>query len=254
MNFNLSNKQAYGSDLSVQGFGANETLQAPERTILEILRPKLSEMGMLDIGVGAGRTTVHFAEHVREYVGFDYVEGMVKEARKRFPHIRFEVADATDMKEFPDHSFDFLLFSYNGIDCVSPEKRIRVLKEVCRVGKPKGFFCFSTHNLLGLKKLLTFQPHRNPRRFYTNLHRYIFTRIWNTSYKKVLGQDTAMIYEGAHALALTNHYIKPVAQVRQLRDLGFWDIRLFGLNGRELQEGEYFSNTDSWIYYLCRIP
>src|SRR3989344_1152446 len=204
MNFNFSNKQAYGSDRSVQSFGANETLQASERTILEILRPKLPDMAMLDIGVGAGRTTVHFAPLVREYRGFDYADGMVKEARKRFPHVRFEVADATDMKEFPDHSFDFLLFSYNGIDCLSSEKRIRVLKEVCRVGKTKGYFCFSSHNIYGLWKLLRFHPHRNPKRLWNNLRRFVLMRFHNPAYQTLIQRDMAVIQEAYHPLNITN--------------------------------------------------
>ena len=214
----------------------------------------LRDMVMQDVGVGAGRTSVHFAPLVREYRGFDYADGMVKEARKRFPHVRFEVADATDMKEFPDHSFDFLLFSYNGIDCLSSEKRIRVLKEVCRVGKPGGYFCFSSHNIYGLWKLLRFHPHRNPKRLWHNLRRFILMRLNNPSYQTMMQRDIAVIQEAYHPLKITNVYIKPRAQTEQLREHGFSDTRLFGLDGHELQEREYDTNRDSWIYYLCRIP
>jgi len=43
-------------------------LQPPEETILHLMLPSLPTARMLDLGVGGGRTTVHFANRVREYV------------------------------------------------------------------------------------------------------------------------------------------------------------------------------------------
>ena len=58
-------------------------LQPPERqTILRIMRPRLSAMRMLDVGVGGGRTTVHFADLVQEYAGVDYSEINDSECRE----------------------------------------------------------------------------------------------------------------------------------------------------------------------------
>ena len=53
----------------------------------------------------------------------------------------------------PDSFFSFILFSFNGIDCISHEDRFRVFKEVQRVGRAGVLFCFSTHNLQGLHHL-----------------------------------------------------------------------------------------------------
>ncbi len=55
--------------------------------------------------------------------------------------------DASDMAVFDNACFDFVLFTFNGIDGMSHEKRIKTLKEIFRVLKYDGVFAFSTHNL-----------------------------------------------------------------------------------------------------------
>jgi ubiquinone/menaquinone biosynthesis C-methylase UbiE len=102
---------------------------------------------MLDLGVGGGRTTAHFAALAGSYLGVDYSEEMVRACTVRFPHLRFMQADARAMPQCADASFDFVLFSYNGIDYVEETGRQRVLDEVRRVLSPHGSFAFSTHNL-----------------------------------------------------------------------------------------------------------
>ena len=45
--------------------------------------------------------------------------------------------------KFQKNSFDIVLFSHSGIDCLYPkEKRIKCLKEIYRVLKPQGFLFF----------------------------------------------------------------------------------------------------------------
>ena len=60
-------------------------LHKPEETVLNELRAKLPKMRMLDIGVGAGRTTHHFASLTKkEYVGVDISKNMIKACRRKF--------------------------------------------------------------------------------------------------------------------------------------------------------------------------
>ena len=252
------NKTQSESQKSVEAFPAENPLQKPEETILSVLKPRLSDMRMLDLGVGGGRTTRFFAPLVKEYVGIDYAQAMVNACKKelggRYPNAVLGVGDATHMPEFADNSFDFILFSYNGIDYVNQKQRLQVLKEVQRVGKSGGVFCFSSHNIYGLWKILNFHPHRNPKRMWNNLRRFLLMRLSNPSYKSMIHRDTAVIKETYHPLKIVNVYMKPVAQIQQLQECDFSDIRLFGLDGHELGEKEYDSTKDSWIYYLCRIP
>ena len=97
----LRNKAVYEVPEVAADYAQRSQLQAPENTILRVMLPTLSQVRMLDLGVGGGRTTVHFANRVREYVGADYSESMILECRNRFaggpPHISFTVCDARSM-------------------------------------------------------------------------------------------------------------------------------------------------------------
>ena len=112
---------------------------------------------ILDIEVGAGRTTPFLASRASRYVGIDYVKTMVSTCTAKFPELIFLCADATDLKEFGDASFDVAVFSFNGIDAISTlEGRRRCFFEVCRVLTSDGIFIFSSHNAKMLLKLPSF--------------------------------------------------------------------------------------------------
>ena len=52
-----------------------------------------------------------------------------------------------NLSMFDSASFDFVLFSYNGIDTMSHVNRLRVFDEVFRLLVSGGLFAFSSHNL-----------------------------------------------------------------------------------------------------------
>jgi ubiquinone/menaquinone biosynthesis C-methylase UbiE len=104
-------------------------------------------MSVLDLGVGGGRTTSCLSRVASRYVGVDYSEAMIRACRRKFPELNFLLADASDLSAFEDASFDAVVFSYNGLDCVVPdEKRLRCLRECWRVLRPDGVLVFSSHN------------------------------------------------------------------------------------------------------------
>lgn len=113
-------KNPWESEDTVREYYAEFYLLKPEETVLNGLRAKLSKMRMLDIGVGAGRTTRYFAPLAKEYIGVDISKNMIRACRRKFRNypkkISFEVADARDLSSFRDNYFDFSLFSANGID------------------------------------------------------------------------------------------------------------------------------------------
>ncbi|MFV0309495.1 MAG: class I SAM-dependent methyltransferase [Desertimonas sp.] len=106
---------------------------------------------VLDIGVGAGRTTPVLAADAASYVGLDISATMVDACRARFPGHRFEVGDASDLARFDDASFDAVVFSFNGIDHLHPRtRRAMCLAEMRRVVAPDGVVIFSSHRPFGL--------------------------------------------------------------------------------------------------------
>lgn len=260
----MSNKITY-KESDIVGFYSELTnLQPPEGTILNLLKDSLSEMKMLDIGVGGGRTTVHFAQLLKTYEAIDYSEEMIAACNKRFSEhsnsISFKVCDARFMKIFKDNTFDFILFSFNGIDYISENDRLKVFMEIQRVGKPGGYFCFSTHNLLCIHRIFNFKyqlslhPKRMARRIF---HWFLIRFVYNTGMdiKKGRQCEYAIFNDGVHNYRLQTFYIKPIEQIKQINENGlFKDVRVFSLNGGEIKsETELKSIEDRWLYYLCVI-
>lgn len=143
------NRRAYSLPAIVDNYAGSHSLDAAEQWVLERFRDRIAGKAVLDLGCGAGRTTPALAALAASYDGVDVAEPMVTHCRARFPMLRnarFHVMDARSLPEFADASFDFILFSFNGIDCVAHHGRLAVLQEARRLLRPDGVFAFSTHN------------------------------------------------------------------------------------------------------------
>ena len=105
----ISNLRTWKKQDIIDEYAASTELQPPEKAILDTLRDQLRQMKMLDIGVGGGRTTVHFAQAAEEYWAIDYSEEMIAACRERFRDVsnkvRFAVCDARAMNICPDSFF-----------------------------------------------------------------------------------------------------------------------------------------------------
>jgi ubiquinone/menaquinone biosynthesis C-methylase UbiE len=247
------NKKVNELEDVVNSMLTQETLQKPEETILNLFKSKLNGMKMLDIGVGTGRTTLHFEKLVKEYIGIDYSERMIEACRKKFSGkgIAFEVCDARNMDMFKNENFDFILFSYNGLDCISHEDRIKALAEIRRVSAPGAYFVFSTHNIQSIRELFKFNMSANIKLLILSLIRFCKLRIKNKNYKELSLRDYAIFTDGAQNFRVLLYYIKPASQVRQLNLLGFKNVRVFSLaDGNEIKNS-LEDIKDPWLYYLC---
>src|SRR5919205_1780414 len=60
---------------------------------LEWLAPQAGER-VLDLGCGTGHLTAQIAAHGARLVGLDRSPQMIAAARRNYPHLQFEVADA----------------------------------------------------------------------------------------------------------------------------------------------------------------
>ena len=122
------------------------TLQNAESVIFLRFQEYLLDQRVLDIGFGGGRTSAILLQCTPHYVGVDYSPQMVEIGRSRFPEADLREGDARDLGVFPEGSFDFVLFSFNGIDYIGHDDRLRVFQEIRRVLKPGRLFVFSSHN------------------------------------------------------------------------------------------------------------
>ena len=243
-------------------YAGESALFPPEETILHLMLPELRTARMLDLGVGGGRTTLHFAKCVREYVGADYSDSMIRECQRRFaayPHPpSFVVGDARSLQMFADGSFDFILFSLNGIDSVNHSDRLAILKEIRRVGKPGGWLCFSSHNLnfgaqlFELRQLITLNPKSAMRAAKRVVRNLVYN--WRVLAATLGRSQHVMIREWAHSNRMLTYYIRPEEQLIQLSEY-FTNIRVFAFkSGSEIVEHSDLRNAqDMCLYYLCRI-
>jgi ubiquinone/menaquinone biosynthesis C-methylase UbiE len=257
----IRNEDVYRLAGVAEGYARQSDLQPPEEAILRLMLPTLPRAKMLDLGVGGGRTTLHFAKWVREYVGADYSESMITECRRRFStypdHISFAVCDARSMEMFASASFDFILFSFNGIDYVSHVDRLKILKEIRRVGKPGGWFCFSSHNLNSCAQLfkLSRMVSLNPRFAVRTAKRLVLRFLnWRVRTSTVMRAPYMAITDASHDRQLRTYYVRPEEQFAQLSE-DFTDVQVFSLaTGAEVRGHTELRNVeDSWLYYLCRI-
>ena len=161
--------------------------------------------------------------------------------------------DAQDLAYFESSYFDLVLFSFNGIDYLDSQGRMRALSEIRRVLKPSATFCFSSHNIQCIKKLLNIEFTLDWRQLYNNMRRTIKNKKLNNLNAETLKySDYLIIFDGAHEFRLKSYFIRPSYQIKQLHEAGFNKIRIFDLSsGDELKNDELSGNSDFWLYYLC---
>lgn len=260
---NDKNHQTYSRPLIVNYYQQLQQLQPAEVTIIKRLEQNLSQMKMLDLGVGGGRTTKYFLPLVKEYIGIDYSTAMIAACRERFMNnknddFKLRVGDARDLSEFSDNYFDFILFSFNGIDYISHADRLKVFQEISRIGKSGSYFFFSTHNLQGIEPVFNWKNHLkfNPFKTYIDLVMYAFVRGFNPSlnYQTIKDKPYAIIRDESHNFNLQTYYIRSSEQIKQLQS-NFDKIQVYSWQtGLELRtENEMRSCKDMWLYYLCLI-
>lgn len=212
---------------------------------------------LLDIGIGAGRTTRFLLPRAARYEGVDYSPEMIAAARAGFPQTSLMVRDARDLSAYADGEFDTVNFSFNGIDCLSHEGRLTVMKEIHRVLKPGGWFVFSTHNrnrppasaFAGSN--LSFSKH--PLRMWKNLSRYVLGMVNWLRTKSLAYEEEghALRHDSSNIYGAPIYYIDKASQREQLARCGFELISIFDGQGRETTVAEPDVHS-AWILFACR--
>lgn len=265
-----SNLAVYNSPGVAEHYSGLDYLSACEQALFSThFKPGID---ILDLGVGGGRTTGYLSSIARRYVGVDYAEKMIEVCREKFPELEFRTADATDLSMFADGSFDAVVFSFNGIDCIVPDAgREKCLRECRRVLRSAGLFVFSTHNPCAV----LVRPLWDPRRVRSFAQRLVgpesrllgATTAVVTCGKAVITTCRAMAESGNRILhriprrmfwtgegwmkepehgGLTLHYASPQRVAAEAEEHGF---RLVQMLGDDYPHASRRYITD-WYYYV----
>jgi len=134
----------------VSDFLAADTwTDAGERNLLSALAPRIRGRRLLDVGVGAGRTAWLLPLLSDDYTAIDYTAEMVTAAKRAHPDLDIRLGDARALRDFADASFDFVMFSNNGLDALAHSDRQAALREFHRVLAPGGILMYSTLDRTG---------------------------------------------------------------------------------------------------------
>jgi ubiquinone/menaquinone biosynthesis C-methylase UbiE len=242
------NRSSYDSQATCAAFAVENSLQIPEMVILDKIRADIKGAGILDVGVGGGRTIKALTEICDNYTGIDYSQGMVNICKEKHPNLNIFQCDARDMSIFKDESFGLVFFSYNGIDYVSHDDRMAILKEIFRVLKTSGYFVFSAHNRNFVNT--------NKKRFIQDLSlnpvasgKCILNRIMNRKFEESTA-EYAIINDSGQDYSLLTYYIDIKDQVDQLYKAGFSGaVEVYDLKGHRVTD---FVSKDPWVYYCVK--
>ncbi|MBC8555504.1 MAG: class I SAM-dependent methyltransferase [Candidatus Brocadiales bacterium] len=249
------NKKKYESKSVVSAY-INMRLQNPEVMIIVKHREFISGKHVLDIGCGSGRTTAILKNLSGGYVGLDYSLEMVESCRKRFKDVRFLHGDVRGMSEFKDREFDCVIFSFNGLDSINHDDRLKGLREIHRVLKHDGLFVFSSHNrnhryaISSPKIELSTTPCKQAGNFIKFI-KSTRNRLRNKNHQ-VFKDQYAIINDVAHNYSMLTYYIDKVNQVKQLEDMGFETIEMYDTLGNVLNL-DSDDKDSAWIYYVAKI-
>jgi SAM-dependent methyltransferase len=265
INLDAINRAAWSSHASVRSYASESSWTDPgEQAAVEWVSAHCTNEPILDIGIGAGRTIPLMESISSDYVGVDYTPALLQRALERFPQADLRLMDARDMSSLPSNHFALAMFSYNGIDSVEYEDRVRILSEMARVVRPGGYLLFSSHNLHGpgygetVWKLLprfTLNPIRLGWRTLRSLRVLPIGlyNYWRHSRNNFNYGGYATAVGAAHNFGIVIVYMTLAEQRRQLGRLGLDLEIVFGSSDAQpiLPDGD---SDEWWLHYVAHKP
>ncbi len=215
----------------------------------------ISGHDVLDIGVGAGRTTRYLAPFARRYEAIDYSSMMVSMMKRAMPEINVHQADFKDLTIFDDSSFDFVFATSNVIDTLPHEDRLQALREVNRVLRTDGILAFSSHNIhyKGAFRGPQLEWSSNPIRLAYNCAQYLVC-LWNhirVGPLRKITPDYALLNDPGHYYACLHYYVGRSTVNSQLMSVGLRLSEVFETQGRVAPEFQDDSDHPS-LFYIAR--
>lgn len=251
------NQETYNKENVILEYGKFQFLFKAEEKIFEKYNSFLKKASVLDIGIGAGRTTQFLAKLCERYIGIDYSQNFISHCKQKMgtlQNVSFEFADARAMPQFANNTFDFILFSFNGIDCIDFEGRKLVLAECKRLLKNDGYFCFSFHNFYTIPKVYSLTMSKNPFKWKSSLNRYKMVNKLNPEISAFENKDYIILRDGENSFESDVMYMKPEFQVEMLKNLEFDPVCFYDAEkGTEIAVLKLAESKSQWIYAVTKI-
>lgn len=260
------NQRTWNSrDASREFLRAESWIDPGEKTAFAEITDECRNQPLLDIGIGAGRTVPLMRRISCDYTGIDYTAKLLDHARTRFPGVDLHHMDARDMSALPSDHYALTAFSCNGIDCVTYEDRVLILKEMMRVTRPGGLVFFSSHNREGpgfhdsLANLLPrFTP--NPVRYgWRTLRALRMLPLATYNYVRHARLHThhdgySIKTAAAHYFGILIVYTTLNEQRRQLASLGLELEAVFGSGDGQRIANDVQTSDAWWLHFIARKP
>jgi ubiquinone/menaquinone biosynthesis C-methylase UbiE len=240
------NKKIYEKSATIRQYLNLKFILPEERLILSKYENHIKDKTVLEIGFGGGRITEALSQLTQDYIGLDYSKPMVEMCQKQYGHLKFIEGDASNMNMFKNDSFDFIIFAFNSIDCMSHEKRLQILREVYRTLKLGGIFAFSTHNL-DYKHLVTAYNIRdiNILNNIRNVISYFKVRKY-----QVFDNTYSILSDPLAGFGHLIYNIRIPEQISQLRLIGFKDIEIINRNAEFITDNT-IDRDSNFFHYIC---
>ncbi len=217
-------------------------LYPAEETLID--RYFKSDSTVLDIGCGAGRTTIALSKKGYRATGIDLIPEMIDAANSQAAtygaEVDFQIMDAVNM-EFPDESFQNAFFSFNGIENIpGKNNREKVIADVYRVLKRGGCFILTARSGLAFGR-------RSIGWIWISVN-YMLSRLLNNRNGSCEFGDK--VWKGQY-----HHYISPFYLRRIAGDKGFTVLYSNSSKNIEINKSPCFLTdftNDKMILYVLR--
>lgn len=239
---------------NVVEFFANAPIKPAEVVLFLSFISAFQGKSVLDLGVGAGRTTQYLSRFAGRYVGVDCSREMLSHCASRFPDAELVFADIRNLSVLGSDKFDFILASCMVVDGFSHTDREALLRDTRDRLAPEGVFAFSAHNRAhfrsshGPKLAMS----RNPVTQIRFIWEYLISMRNHRRMKPfeerhetyALLNDTSFSWKGMV------YHIDRAAQEIQLRDAGFTIFTVLDTSGNALGPDDA-GRSSSELYYVC---
>jgi ubiquinone/menaquinone biosynthesis C-methylase UbiE len=212
------NKELYTKELLDDWVRREEIIPAEANLINKYLTLKTGSV--IEAGTGGGRIAFYIEQiGFNQIDAFDYVPQMIEYAEKnkieKQSKVKFKVADATNLSEYGDNAFDYLIYLQQVLCFIEDEDQFHnALKEAYRIARKESISIFSfldyNSRSLNIPLRMVLRVLRWIRKEPVS-DKYLPWLKINTSFnRKILSKNQALTY-----------WVKRDDIVRELENIGF---------------------------------